>query len=44
MTDSGVSPAHCALDADELASQASALAIRDQSSAVARVLGSAAGE
>ncbi|GAA6014124.1 hypothetical protein JCM8202_005155 [Rhodotorula sphaerocarpa] len=31
-------------DADELASQASALAIRDQSSAVARVLGSAAGE
>ncbi|GAA5987661.1 hypothetical protein JCM10908_007155 [Rhodotorula pacifica] len=31
-------------DADELASQATALAIRDQSSAVARVLGSAAGE
>ncbi|GAA5874434.1 hypothetical protein JCM3774_005718, partial [Rhodotorula dairenensis] len=31
-------------DADELASQANALAIRDQSSAVARVLGSAAGE
>ncbi|BGP48820.1 Diphthamide biosynthesis protein 2 [Rhodotorula kratochvilovae] len=31
-------------DADDLAAQASALAIRDQSSAVARVLGSAAGE
>ncbi|BGP08710.1 Diphthamide biosynthesis protein 2 [Rhodotorula toruloides] len=31
-------------DADDLTSQASALAIRDQSSAVARVLGSAAGE
>ncbi|GAA5820936.1 hypothetical protein JCM3770_002636 [Rhodotorula araucariae] len=31
-------------DADDLAAQASALAIRDSSSAVARVLGSAAGE
>ncbi|BGP16795.1 hypothetical protein JCM10213_002189 [Rhodosporidiobolus nylandii] len=31
-------------DADDLAAQASALAIRDQNSAVARVLGSAAGE
>lgn len=31
-------------DADDLTSQASALAIRDQSSAVARVLGSAAGQ
>ncbi|GAA6004374.1 2-(3-amino-3-carboxypropyl)histidine synthase [Rhodotorula paludigena] len=31
-------------DADDLAAQASALAIRDQSSAVSRVLGSAAGE
>ncbi|GAA5897950.1 2-(3-amino-3-carboxypropyl)histidine synthase [Sporobolomyces salmoneus] len=31
-------------DADDLASQASALAIRDQNSAISRVLGSAAGE
>jgi len=31
-------------DADDLASQASALAIRDTNSAVSRVLGSAAGE